>query len=69
MSMPARTPSTPSSPRCMRATQASALGQQLLGPGAGKPALRLLGAAPSSTAGDDRGLLGESRVAAERARN
>ncbi|HEX7481532.1 MAG TPA: transposase [Polyangiales bacterium] len=41
--------------------EASALGQQLLGPSAGKPVLRLLGAAPLSAAGDKRGIVGESR--------
>jgi hypothetical protein len=41
--------------------EASALGQQLLGPWAGKPVLRLLGAAPPSAAGQERGVVGESR--------
>ncbi|HEX7480616.1 MAG TPA: transposase zinc-binding domain-containing protein [Polyangiales bacterium] len=41
--------------------EASARGQQLLGASAGKPVLRLLGAAPPSAAGDERGVVGEAR--------
>ncbi len=41
--------------------EASAQGQQLLGASAGKPVLRLLGAAPASGTGPERGLVGEAR--------
>ncbi|HEX7480721.1 MAG TPA: transposase, partial [Polyangiales bacterium] len=41
--------------------EASARGQQLLGASAGKPVLRLLGAAPPSAAGEERGVVGEAR--------
>ncbi len=41
--------------------EASAQGQQLLGASAGKPVLRLLGAAPASDTGPERGLVGEAR--------
>jgi hypothetical protein len=41
--------------------EASARGQQLLSASVGKPVLRLLGAAPPSAAGDERGVVGEAR--------